>query len=262
MALEIDQHHQLASSIQRWDPRFKIASLGIFVLGVAVLQTLPLAMVALLLAIGFCRISRLPYAFVKQGLAWVVPFLLPFFLILPFSYPGTAAYHVLGLPFAWEGLRLAALIFLKAVAIVMISYVIFGSARFDVSMIALQRLRCPAIFVQMILFTYRYTYVFIDEMRRMNTAMSTRGFVKRMDLHTFRVVGGFVGTLLIRSFERTERVFKAMLSKGFQGEFHTLVEFSAGPRDAAKMVLVVGVIVVLTVCDRIGPFHAAIQAWY
>ncbi|MDX8399070.1 MAG: cobalt ECF transporter T component CbiQ, partial [Gallionellaceae bacterium] len=229
---------------------------------VAILQSIPLALSAFALSVVFCRISNLPYSFVKQGLLWVVPFILMYFVILPFSFPGEPAFSVLGLPFAWEGLRLATLIFFKAVAIVLTSYVIFGSARFDVTMIALQRLKCPKVFVQMILFTYRYTYVFIEEMRRMNVAMSTRGFVKRMDAHTFRVIGGFVGTLLIRSFERTERVFKAMLSKGYQGEFHTLVEFTATGKDTLKSGLVAIVIVSLLLVDRLGPFSPALDAWF
>ena len=197
-----------------------------------------------------------------RGVRWVLLFLLPFFIIMPLSYPGEAAFHVLGLPFAWEGLRLAVMIILKALAIVLTAYAIFGSSRFDISMLALQRLKCPKIIVQMLLFTYRYVFVFLAEMRRMDTAMSARGFVKKPNGRTLRVIGNFVGTLLIRSFERTERIYKAMLSKGYQGEFHTLVRFSADGLDWLKSVAVLVVTGMMIGADVLGVFRPAVEGWY
>src|SRR3569623_1623500 len=124
MPLDIDRYAHVTSSLQRWDARVKIATLGLLVLSVAL-------------------------------------------IIMPLSFPGAATVHVLGMPFAWEGFRLALVIMLKAIAIVMIAYTMFGSSRFDVSMIALQRLKCPKAVVQMLLFTYRYVFVFLAEMQRM-----------------------------------------------------------------------------------------------
>jgi len=262
MPLDIDRFAHLDSAIQRWDPRVKIASLGVFVFCVAVLKTLPVAVLALLAAMVFLRITGLPLDFIVGGLKWVLLFLIPFFGIMPFSYPGPPAFEVLGLGFAWEGARLACLIVIKAVAIVMTAYAIFGSARFDVSMIALQRLKCPTIIVQMLLFTYRYIFVLIEEMRRMTTAMRVRGFVMGTNLYTLKVVGHFVGSLLVRSFERTERVYKAMLSKGYEGQFHTLVEFRTKNTDFAKAALVLGAAAFLVAVDLEGFFHTAVAGWY
>lgn len=248
--------------MQRWDPRVKLASLGVFVLAVALIKTLPMAGAALLSAIVLVCFSSLPVHFVVQGVKWVSVFLIPFLLIMPLSYPGEPAFHVLGLPFAWEGFRLALLITVKAIAIVLVAYTMFGSSRFDISMIALQRLRCPKVVVQMLLFTYRYVFVFLAEMQRMDTAMRSRGFIKRADRRTLQVMGDFIGTLLVRSFERTERIYKAMLSKGYQGEFHTLVVFEADAKDAVKAVLVLILAVVLWGVDMGGVFHAAERGWY
>ncbi len=262
MPLDIDRFAHLETSIHRWDPRVKILSLGIFMFGVAVLKALPLVAIALIMAMIFIKITDLPFHFIYNGLKWVAVFLAPFFIIMPFSYPGEAAFYIWKLPFAWEGLRLATLIFVKAIAIVMTTYAIFGSARFDVSMIALQHLKCPKVIVQMLLFTYRYIFVFVEEMKRMDTAMRCRGFVMKTNLNTLYVMGNFVGTLLVRSFERTTRVYKAMLSKGYQGEFHTMVEFSAGWKDFLKAALVLGVIIALLASELLGIFRQAVFGWY
>ena len=170
--------------------------------------------------------------------------------------------YLLGLPFSWEGMRLAVLIITKAVAIVLTSYAVFGSARFDISMLAMQRLKCPSVLVQMLLFSYRYIFVFMEEMARMSTAMRVRGFVMGTNLYTLRVVGNFVGSLLVRSFERTERVYKAMLSKGYQGQLHTLVVFRSRPKDFFKAALVLAVAVLLLAGDFTGTFPEARQGWY
>ena len=238
MPLDIDRFAHLASPLQRWDPRLKIFSLGLFILGVALIKAIPLSGMALMVALTLVWMAGLPAHFVAGGVKWVLFFMLPFFIIMPLSYPGEPALRLLGLPFAWEGLRLAVLITLKAMAIVLTAYAIFGSSRFDISMLALQRLKCPKIIVQMLLFAYRYVFVFLAEMQRMDTAMSARGFVKKADGQTLRVIGNFVGTLLVRSFERTERIYKAMLSKGYQGEFLTLVSFEAQGKDWLKAALV------------------------
>ena len=262
MPLDIDRYAHLETSIHRWDPRLKILSLGTFMFGTAILNSIPLVIIAIIMAMIFLKITGLPLYFIVQGLTWVVFFLAPFFLIMPFSYPGEAAFYIWKIPFAWEGLRLATLIFIKALAIVMTTYAIFGSARFDISMIALQRLKCPKVIVQMLLFTYRYIFVFVEEMKRMDTAMRCRGFVMKTDLNTLYVMGNFVGTLLVRSFERTTRVYKAMLSKGYQGEFHTMVEFNAGWKDFVKAALVLGVIIVLIAGELSGFFNPAVKGWY
>ncbi len=262
MPLDIDRYAHVDSPLQRWDTRIKMATLGLFMLCVALLETLPMAALALVLALMLITLSGLPWRFVSDGVKWVLLFLLPFFIIMPLSYPGDAAFHVLGLPFAWEGLRLAVAIVTKALAVVLIAYVVFGSSRFDVSMVALQRLKCPSLVVQMLLFTYRYIFVFVAEMKRKDTAMRSRGFVKKSNAHTLRVMGNFVGTLLVRSFERTDRIYKAMLSKGYQGELRTNVRFAAGPLDVVLGALAVSVAVALIVSDRVGLFVIAERGWF
>ena len=262
MPLDIDRFAHLASPMQRWDPRFKTFSLGLFILSVALVKAIPLSAMALTAALMLVWMAGLPPHFIAGGVKWVMLFLLPFFIIMPLSYPGEPAFRLVGLPFAWEGLRLAVLIVLKAVAIVLTAYAIFGSSRFDISLLALQRLKCPRIIVQMLLFTYRYIFVFLAEMRRMDIAMSARGFVKKADRRTLRVIGNFIGTLLIRSFERTERIYKAMLSKGYQGEFHTLVKFAAVRADWVKAALMLIVAGMVFGADVMGVFNPAVKGWY
>lgn len=262
MSLEIDQYAHIESSLKRWDPRFKMVSLFILIFTIALLQSLPMALASLCFAFALLLYSHIPLSFVLSALKWAVFFLLPFFLLLPLSYPGEGESLIWGLTFSSQGLRLACLIITKAIAIILLSFIIFGSERFDVSMFAAQSLRVPKVLVQMLLFSYRYIFVFIDEMRRMNLAMKTRGFVARLDKNTLKTLGNFVGALLIRSFERTERVHQAMLSKGYTGDLHTMVRFQSAQKDYVKAALIILLAVGLLIFDH-GPWLLpAMQSWY
>jgi cobalt/nickel transport system permease protein len=149
-------------------------------------------------------------------------------------------------------LLLVALILLKAVAIVLLVFPMFGTAPFHTSMKALQQLRFPTKFVQIVLFTYRYIFVFFEEIRRMNNAAKTRGFETKTRWHTFRTLGNFIGVLLVRSFERTERLYNAMISRGYTGK---LITFASASRmalwDSAKGAIVVAICTLLFAGDRL-----------
>ncbi|MCC7203412.1 MAG: cobalt ECF transporter T component CbiQ [Nitrospirae bacterium] len=262
MAFDIDRFSHIESPVQRWDPRIKILSLVFFIFATALLRTIPVAAASLVIALIIIKITNIPFHFVANSIKVVVIFLVPFFLMLPFSYPGEPAFRIIGLPFAWEGFRLSILIFIKAAAIVLTTNAIFGSSRFDVSMIALQNLKCPKVLVQMILFTYRYLFVFMDEIKRMEKAMRSKGFVMGANMNTLRTVGNFVGALLIRSFERTSRVYSAMLSKGYEGELHSMVTFKAHGKDFVKAALVILVTFGVIAADIVGIFPVAVKGWY
>jgi cobalt/nickel transport system permease protein len=86
-------------------------------------------------------------------------------------------------------------------------------------------LRLPDKLCHLLLFTYRYIYVFEQEFRRLVQAMKIRGFRPRTNLHTYRSYAYLAAMLLVRSFDRAERVFQAMLCRGFNGTFYSLRTF-------------------------------------
>ena len=77
----------------------------------------------------------------------------------------------------------------------------------------MRRLRMPGIFVVMFELTYRYIGVLLNEAYSMNIAYSLRS-PKGRGIE-MRDVGSFAGQLLIRSFDRAERVYNAMKCRGY-----------------------------------------------
>jgi cobalt/nickel transport system permease protein len=85
---------------------------------------------------------------------------------------------------------------------------------------ALARLKLPKIFVIQLLFLYRYLFVLLQESLRMIRAREARSFGSRgKEIKTFIKL---ISVLLIRSIERAERIYQAMVSRGFRGEIRVL----------------------------------------
>ena len=259
MSYEIDRYSHIASPLQRWDARFKIAGLFTLIFCISLIHSVLAAILALATAWTLLAFSALPREFVRSGTRFAILLLLPMLVILPLSYPEVDARGTHDVLFSLSGFRVAITIVVKAVAMVLISYTIFGTSRFDVSMVALQHLRCPSVIVQMLLFSYRYVFVFLSELQRMDIAMRARGFIARSNTATLRTYGHFIGSLLVRSFERTERIFKAMLSKGYTGKFHSLIDFKATRIDYYKAIAAAAVGILLLLLDAAWP--PAARGW-
>ncbi|MBU1693319.1 MAG: cobalt ECF transporter T component CbiQ, partial [Verrucomicrobia bacterium] len=84
----------------------------------------------------------------------------------------------------------------------------------------LERLGLPRVFAVQLLFLYRYLFVIADEGLRMRRGLALRS----ADGHapTLRVYGSLIGHLLLRSMDRAQRIYGAMLARGFDGEIRTL----------------------------------------
>ena len=248
--LEIDRFAGMKSPVHEWDPRMKIPVLLIMAFAIGLLEDIRLAAMGLGFSVGLVAVSRIPVSFILHRLRWLSIFLAPLAIMMPLTVPGRDVWTYSSLSVSYEGLSLASLISTKAIAIVLLIFPMFGTAPFHKSMKALERLRFPARFVQIILFTYRYIFVFLEEIQRMRNAARTRGFVARTRWHSFRTFGNFIGILLVRSFERTERLYSAMISRGYKGKVMALSTFRMTLWDSIKGAAVMAICVVLVLADR------------
>jgi len=82
----------------------------------------------------------------------------------------------------------------------------------------LEQLGVPRVFVMQLLFLYRYIFVVADEGLNMVRSLALRSDGRRS--LRLRVYGSLIGHLLLRSMDRAERVYRAMVARGFDGEIH------------------------------------------
>jgi cobalt/nickel transport system permease protein len=91
--------------------------------------------------------------------------------------------------------------------------------------LAMGRLGVPRVLVATLLFMERYLHVLLDELGRMITARRARSFRRRAPVSlAWGLLTGMLGMLLLRSFERAERVHAAMLARGWDGTIRSLHE--------------------------------------
>ncbi|MBA7553084.1 Energy-coupling factor transporter transmembrane protein EcfT [subsurface metagenome] len=249
---EIDRYASLNSPMHRFDPRAKIIAFLFLIFSVVLIPDLKIAFIGLFFAIFLLILSRIPLSFVLGHLKWVAMFVLSFFVILAFTFPGEEIANFYFLSITAEGLYTGSLITVRAFSAVILIFPMIGTMRFDTTIKALDKLKVPNSLVQMLMFTYRYIFVFADEFQRVWTAMESRGFKLRTTLYALRTIGKAMGMLFVMSYERAERVYRAMRSRGYTGNPKTLVEFDIRRRDYILAASIIGFAVSLHIISFAG----------
>jgi cobalt/nickel transport system permease protein len=110
---------------------------------------------------------------------------------------------------------------------------------------ALRMLKVPKLFVLQLLLTYRYISVLMEEVATVLRAYSMRAPGQK-GLHR-SVWGSLAGQLLLRTFDRAQRVYQAMTLRGFDGEYITSRESTIKILDLAYLVLWSAVLITLRI---------------
>jgi cobalt/nickel transport system permease protein len=143
---------------------------------------------------------------------------LPFIVLavaLPFAGHGERV-QWLGMSLSIDGLHGAWNIFAKGTLGVLASLLLAASTTTRDLLVGLDRLHCPQVFTQIATFMLRYLDILADDARRMRVARLSRGYDPRF-LWQVKAFAVGIGALFIRSYERGERVYLAMVSRGYTG---------------------------------------------
>jgi len=238
MKLGLEDYAYLDSPLHRWDARYKLVGLGMLIFGFAFAQDLRLLPPMLLLTLVIFRLSRMPFSYLVSRLRYPGVFLLTVAILLPLSSGQTALFSLGPLVVRLEGLLMMLVVVTKFVCILSLSIVLFGSAPFLTSIKAIRALGLPSILADMTLLSYRYIFEIGSDLQQMQLAMRLRGFrLKGYDRRTLNQVAAMAGTMLIRSYEQSERDYHAMTLRGY-GHAPTWTlsrDFKAVPADALAM---------------------------
>jgi cobalt/nickel transport system permease protein len=176
---------------------------------------------------------------------------LPFALVavtLVFSRPGTPIFTLalgpLRLTASDVGLIAFLSVLIKSWLSVQTTLLLMATTHFSDLLYALRALRLPEVFVSILSFAYRYLFVMADEARRMLRARACRAAelpghrVGGSLIWRTRVVGAMAGTLFLRAHARSERIYAAMLARGYSGERQTIEQRALS--DHERGILLVG----------------------
>ncbi|MGQ5265106.1 cobalt ECF transporter T component CbiQ [Micromonospora sp. ZYX-F-536] len=204
------------SPAHRLPPEVKIVAMVVFT--VAVVATPREAFWAFgayaLLVAAVAALARVGPRWLLSRALIELPFVL-FAVALPFLGTGERV-EVLGLRLSEDGLHGAWNILAKGTLGVLASLLLAATTTTRDLIVGLDRLHCPQVLTQIATFMLRYLDVLVGEARRMRVARISRGDDPRF-LWQLRGFAAGIGALFLRAFERGERVYLAMLSRGYTG---------------------------------------------
>ncbi|UCG82426.1 MAG: cobalt ECF transporter T component CbiQ [Dehalococcoidia bacterium] len=232
MKLGIDQYSYLSSPFHRWDPRLKLIGLIAVIFAFSFVQDLRLLAPMVLVTAFIYAVSKLPFSYMLTRLRYPSLFLLVVVLLLPFLSGQTVVASIGPLDLREEGLTAVLLIATRFICILTVGLVLFGTSSFITMLKAMRSLGMPAVMTDMALLAFRYLYEIGDYLHRMETAMRLRGFrVRRLRLQGLGVRAWLGGSILVRSYERSEWIYKAMIMRGYGFAKPAKDEFKAGYAD-------------------------------
>ncbi len=224
--MHLEEFSEGKSLIHSLDPRIKLISLFPFIVIVAIARGVTVPSISLMASIILVSLTRLHIRPLLNRLLAVNLFILFLWLILPFSVAGKSIFTIGPLTATAEGVLYALTITLKANAIVLATIALVATIPIFRLVHALRHLKVPEKLVSLFFFCYRYISVLHEDYSALHNAMKMRAFKPATNLHTYRGYAYLVGMLVLKSYEHSEKVYQAMLCRGFKGRFPLLDHFT------------------------------------
>lgn len=231
----LDPYQAGESPIHLADPRIKFVLTMVFILTAAMIPIGVWSIYILLYAtiLSLIIVSGVGVKNVLRRSLLALPFALAA-LPLIFTTPGEQIFTItLG---TWEitatiaGLERFTSIMLKSWISVQAAILLTLTTPFPDILAAMRAVRVPRLLVAIFGLMWRYLFVLADEALRLIRARAARSGDSGVQGYrvgggiTWRAqtTGGMAGNLFVRSIERSDRIYAAMLSRGYDGEVRSV----------------------------------------
>jgi len=215
----LDRYANLRTPIHRLDPRVKLMLALAFT--VTVVSTPPSHLLSFVVYAGLLSwavaLARVPLSYMLLRAAAVLPFSVLAALWLPLLKGGeTWALFSGRLHLSVAGSWLLAGVAMKSFLGASAAILLVSTTPFSMLLRGFRKIGAPVVLVDMLALTYRYLFLLVGEAMRLRRAAAARGYRPRW-LGQAVLIGRLVGRLFVRSYERAERVYGAMLLRGYTG---------------------------------------------
>ena len=220
----LDHHRSGNSPVHLADPRLKIVVMLLFIFAVVITPYREMSDFLCYAGILFiiALVSRVSLFHYLSKLLKLYPMIFLITFLLPFFPAINGAEYQIGFVKIYQsGLQKFALINIKSVLAILMSIVLTVTTDFSMLLKGVEKLRVPRLPIMVLSFMYRFIFLLIDETERMQMAYQSR-YIKLPVLRRLQIFSQQIGVLFIRTYERGERVYQAMDSRGWSGEVRTL----------------------------------------
>ncbi len=245
----LDPYRALSSPIHALDGRVKFILAVAYILTVSLtpLGAWPIYSLLLALVLSAEILSSLGIGYVWKRASLALPFILAALPVI-FTTSGDPLFTLelgsLRLVASAAGMGRFVNVALKSWLSVQAAIVLTSCTLFPDLLKAMRAVHVPRLLVAMFGLMWRYLFILVDEALRLMRARTARsgapvfraGSRRAARGGTLvwraRVTGGMAGSLFLRAFERSERIYVAMLSRGYDGEVRSLdlAPLTAGSR--------------------------------
>lgn len=250
--MHLEEFAEGNSFLHRLDPRIKFITTIPYIFVIAVMQGTKGPFLALMISLSMIALSRISFKKLIGRLIVVNTFILVLWLFIPFSYPGETVFNIGYIRATHEGLLYTLSITLKANAIVLATIAILGTSEVFSLAHALVHLNVPNKLIHLFFFFYRYISVLHEEYTRLRNAMLIRCFRPKTNLHTYKTYAYLVGMLIVKSYDRSQKIYDAMLCRGFSGKFPIISHFEFKKADLFFGFLMGLITIILAIISRSG----------
>jgi len=206
------------SPIHRLDARAKVLATLVFIVCVVSCNRYELTALFpfFIFPVVMIALAGLPPLFILRKIALLCPFVLAVGIFNPlFDREILLQLGPLGISGGWMSF---ASILTRSLLTIGAAFILVGVTGFTAVCQALESLGMPQVFAVQLLFLYRYIFVLAEESGRASRARELGSCGKKgQGTGSF---GSLTGHLLLRTWQRAERIHTAMLARGFTGEFH------------------------------------------
>jgi len=255
----LDPYRHLASPVHTLDGRVKFVLAVAFILSVSLTPfgAWPVYLLLLSIVLSVEILSGLGVGFVLRRASLALPFALAA-LPLVFTTPGMV---ILRLPLGpWtlvptvEGLLRFANVAVKSWLSVQAAIVLASSTPFPDLLLAMRAVRLPRMLVTIFGLMWRYLFVLADEGVRLMRARAARSGLARLPAGAgrlrpggslswrARVAGGMAGNLFLRAIDRSDRLYVAMLARGYDGEVRSFALQPLSPSGRVTLAIGLGLL--------------------
>ena len=251
----LDPYRPRLSPVHAFDPRLKLVLVLIFIFTNALLPVgaWPVYILMFALVLAMTILSELGAGFVLKRSALALPFVLAALPLL-FTVPGKSllsfSIGAWDLSLSQPGLERFLSIALKSWISVQAAILLASTTPFPDLLLAMRAIKIPRLLVSVFGLMWRYLFVLVDEALRLMRARTARSGQSNLPglktggklIWRAKVTGGMAGSLFLRGIERSDRIYMAMLARGYDGE----VRISSTPKvNRLDWVALVGGVILL-----------------
>ena len=212
--------------------------------------------VAASLALGTCLtgLAHLNSYYLVRRMLAVNIFVLLIAITLPPGIPGRQVFSIGPAVYSAEGLMAAGIIALKTNSLVLVYTSLVSTINSAELAQTFAHFRLPGKLILLYIMTIRYIHLLHDETSRLRRAMKTRCFAPGTNLHTFRVYGQMIATMLLRAIHRSERIVDTMRCRCWREGYRTSYNFTFSARDLIFAIASTIILLIITAEHTYGQY--------